>query len=1726
MDPDSDARLPSSGPQRRTRAARVSLNVTPSASSSSLAASPSTPGGKSSGANVRGSPYARPTPSPRAPAEGDHGAASTGTPGLFASLFRGALGSIGWGGASTTPSKKQQTPKDGKTAAAAAVEQGDAFASIGRSPAPNLATPSTRASSRLTTSRSLSHLAPGPRTSTSYAPSPLRGSTTASINNIHNASGSGSGSGTGGAYPPSAWPGASNPVGTSRRSRSRGPSRDASPALTNVSAHVAIRRQPSVGMSSRTSGLYQASTGGYGQGQGRPVSMVAMPTGHSMSEFGAAGASSGGAGAGAGGASFHVPNFSPFAAPAYYRAGSVSASSRGGTPVRRAGSLVPGYAPGTGTGAGAPSPLGPGSRAGSVGGESVGTVFTSGGTPLRRADRRSLNLSSTVVRRTPSMFSISGSGSGSGANHLGLPVGGRGSGRGTTPRRSEGEAMLEQYMKSAEGEEDLERMSVQPGSRMGTPLAQNAYGGRQGSLRAASLLPGAGGARNRSVAPSPSPGPVRGAAGAFRSAGFGRLYSVTPSRGGSPAVGQKRGVESVQGEEWERLDSLSIEPSRKKQVIFNEQEGRYMTVEQMRALQPRRAGPWNTADRILNELEGVRTPLGDSQTLARRALLTGMPLPAHVAVPEPRANISSAKAAANRMLPPSLPLSSGSRAAGNSQSLKPIGPYARRQALHLRMAKRLADQAEGGNKGLSLREQVEAIRARDGDIGAGRTAQVEKKAGGDEDMDEDATATAAAEEEEEKPEPEPEVQQKKTRKGKGKAADVSADADMAGVTPEAESLGSKRTLRPRKAKTPAAEPAPTEKKGGVSKMAKVSAAPPAAEKSDATPEPAKASASSILPSGPAPAPVVDSAAKETAASTLKPKPAKSDAFQVLSDSAARPGSSTSSLRQRTEKKFRQHEKSSTGRFGIDDDDEEGEDGVGNGEDEVTAEELEKISVPKILFPAGFKFGGTGASAGASGSGATSAAPAKSASLFGTPSTASSSTTSALKPPAVNLPALPPPTDLQPATSLFDRMGDKASSSSADFSASPKKVVTFATPISSVTTFQTGSSAGGSSGDTSSAPPASASGFQFKAPTSGAPMFPPAPKAAASTPSDFFSQPTGITAPASSDAGSTPAAAGVPNFFSTSLKKLDTDKPSAPAPAPAAQPSSSGTAVPNFFASSLGKPAGSESQAGSSAATTTTTAPSVPNFFASSSKKSDDASGAAAPASGFSSSAGALKAFTGFGAPAASTSTPAASAPAAAPAKSMFGSFGGAAAAAPASGAPKASAPPTFSFGAPAATSTATTSTNAAPAPTPSASSIFGSMSAAPSSSSVAATSLFGSSPASKKRSADEDASGSGEHGSSSTGESSAKKPFGGLSFGASTPATPPASSAASSLFGQQASKPAAPGFQFGKSTPTPAPAAMTSTFGGGFGSAAATNGDSGGNSMDTGSPPKAGGFGFNFGGGASAGAGGTSSMFGSSNNNGNSGSAPTSATPTSMGFGQSQPAPASGGFAFGGSKPATPTSNNVFGSGMNGGGSMTNSTSAAPPFGFGQANAQSSAPAQNGFGSNAGSGMTLNTKPNFNFGGGSSTPSAGPGGVFTFGSNTPTQSTTPTLTPASAPFQFGGNSAANAAPSASNGSFAFGAGQQQNNTASQGGMGGFAFGASSGPTGGAGLGPGPGSSGSGSAGPASPFLFGASAPQPSAGLPAPAPGAPVFSLGAAPTGGAGGMGGGARPMRALPKRRK
>ncbi|KAK0543960.1 hypothetical protein OC844_007525, partial [Tilletia horrida] len=414
---------------------------------------------------------------------------------------------------------------------------------------------------------------------------------------------------------------------------------------------------------------------------------------------------------------------------------------------------------------------------------------------------------------------------------------------------------------------------------------------------------------------------------------------------------------------------------------------------------PKRAIVRSTADRILTEIEGGGT------------------LPAHFAVPELRANISSVKTAANRMLPPSLPLANkaGNADASGGVAVKPIGPYARRRALNERLAKRRAEEGTAGGEGQpSLLDQVAAIRARDG---MSRTrAIVRDEADEAEDVDEEMEG-----DEGEGKDAEPEPAPKKGRKGKGKAArEPGAEPET-----EAEDTAPRRTLRLRKAKTPAAAAldkasGTDEEKAAARAKAKASAAtdstsaPAPAAKKTSAPEPPKIPAAALVPAA------SSSAAPSGTAQSLPKIKAKEDYFQVIIDGSARAGSSVSSLRQRTEKKFRQHGKGSTGgRFGLDDED----------EDRVPAEELEKIKMPQILFPTGLNYcGGDSAAptATAPAAAASSAAPATNP-----PFRAAATTPAAPKAPAADPPAgLAPPTDARPVTSLFGRLGERPASPDA------------------------------------------------------------------------------------------------------------------------------------------------------------------------------------------------------------------------------------------------------------------------------------------------------------------------------------------------------------------------------------------------------------------------------------------------------------------------------------------------------------------------------------------------------------------------------------------------------------------------------------------------------------------------------------------------------------------------
>ncbi|EST08297.2 hypothetical protein PSEUBRA_002046 [Kalmanozyma brasiliensis GHG001] len=825
-----------------------------------------------------------------------------------------------------------------------------------------------------------------------------------------------------------------------------------------------------------------------------------------------------------------------------------------------------------------------------------------------------------------------------------------------------------------------------------------------------------------------------------------------------------------------------------------------------------------------------------------------------------------------------------------------------------------------------------------------------------------------------------------------------------------------------------------------------------------------------------------SAASKAPASTVK-----KDNFAVKASTGdASAPRERSSLRQGAAKTSRTHQ--SSGKFSAWDEDEEEE-------DLPDASELAKIKLPTNMFPSGFSFGSS------------AAAP---------------STTSA--PASKSAAASAPASQAAGGNSLLGRLGG-FDSSAATASASEEKEAPKA--AATAPSFSFSASTQGAGDKTPK--------FSFGASTAFKQDDNAAKKPAAPSTSDFFSKPA--------EAASTSLSEGkkdgpVPNFFGSTMKKFESKSGDANAPA-ASTPSggfsfgstTSSTASGSDAAAS--KPAPFSFGAKPAAEPTSASAPAKNPFgsFSASSEKKDESAPASKPSffSGASSSSSSAGGFS-FGAPSASAAStgskrgadddaepaakksmpsfsfgaPAASQPAtqtSSPASSGF-SFGTPSAAAaekkddastakPSSGVPnffgakgedasKPAAPAStggFTFGKPSTESSASSSGFGAPKPADAASSSTGFSFGAPKSGTEAskpaggftfgAPSSTGSSPAPETKPA---------AASATTFSFGVPKPASSDTPASSAPASGTTTPNGTFTFGAStnASKPASSGFTFGAPASS-TPAAGSSGGFGGFGTPSApASGANGGEMMDD-SPQKT----------APATTTTPSFTFGSS-------TPAKSATPAPFTFGASAPAANTGSaspstFTFGASAPASNTSSGA--------------AAGAGGFRFGSPAPAGPAPAATSFTFGAPTGSTtpgVGSTPASPF----LAPAAPvtPGGSpFQFGAPAPA---------GSAPFQFGASTSA--APATSTG-FTFGSTAPTTPTAT--GFGTAPFGAAAG---------GFGTPTTPSAQPTG-FTFGAPAGAPQMQQPQPG----LFSMGAAPSGGAApGQSPGGRQIKPLRPRRR
>ncbi|CBQ69895.1 related to Nuclear pore complex protein Nup214 [Sporisorium reilianum SRZ2] len=714
-----------------------------------------------------------------------------------------------------------------------------------------------------------------------------------------------------------------------------------------------------------------------------------------------------------------------------------------------------------------------------------------------------------------------------------------------------------------------------------------------------------------------------------------------------------------------------------------------------------------------------------------------------------------------------------------------------------------------------------------------------------------------------------------------------------------------------------------------------------------------------------------SAATKTPSSALK-----KDNFAVkASTSDPSAPRERSSLRQGAAKTSRTHQ--SSGKFSAWDEDEEEE-------DLPDASELAKIKLPTNMFPSGFSFGG--------------AAPAPAAESK--PAAASDSSSKAAGPAASSA-----------GGSLLGRLGGFDSSAPAAQTDKKEAPKTTAAPAAPSFSFSAPSK------DAPNTMPKFSFGASAAPATASKDGDSTAKKPAAPT-SDFFSKPA---EPASSTSLSEGKKDGpVPNFFGSTMKKLETkstDAPAAPAAtggfsfgAPAAASTAASDAAaskPAPFSFGAAKPAAAESSSTSSSAS---------NPFGSfgakpaeSAEKKQDAAAAPASKPSFFNSSTASSGTGGFSFGAPSTSSAASGSkrdaddddePAAKKSMPSF-SFG-----APAASKPAAPAASGFSFGAPSAPAAAEKKDDATPAKSSGVPNFFGSK---------------------------------GEDAPKPAAPSS-----GGFTFG--KPASD--SSAGSTGFGtsKPAETPASGGFAFGVSKPASADASKPAATGGfSFGAASGANNSAGSSPAPEAKPAASTAPTFSFGAPAKSAASDAAAAASSPTT-----SAPVSGTTTPTGaFVFGAPAASSASSATADSKPA--------GSGFSFGAPSTSSGAAT---GFG-----ATSNAGGGFGgfgakpaASAGGGEMMDDSPQKTApaAGGSSTPS------FTFGS------ATPTATPAAAAAKpAGGMSFAFGTPSASTPAAGAGAGTASPST--------FTFGSAAAPAAGA-------NSNSGAAAGAGGFRFGSPAP--------------------------------------------
>lgn len=363
--------------------------------------------------------------------------------------------------------------------------------------------------------------------------------------------------------------------------------------------------------------------------------------------------------------------------------------------------------------------------------------------------------------------------------------------------------------------------------------------------------------------------------------------------------------------------------AKKKQMVWDPEMG-FISTEELRARQPARPVPRNEAERILDVLEGMRTPLGEARKELNSRPSTPSRLTQTIAIPLPTPSAARSRLSMETPEPPGsagIPTRRGTRA-------------------------RTTQQPEEG-----MRAKLQRSQRATTSTPSRRSTRQTKQPESDEDIEGDQEKASVVSEDDREPTP-----PRRVTRGMAKAQTRGRDEVMS-PPPSAKRSPTKSKSKRGAAKSKQDDEAPEEiSPRKRTARGKAKAASPPAKQQDVMEEEQ--------------APLPSTSAAQTAETEQPALPAaKKSSFQVLSPGSASSEASRqrSTLRQGHEKTSRNHVKS--GKISAWDSDDEDDDA-----DLPDASQLEKIKLPTGLFPDGFKFGG-GSSASSSNGDAAPSKPA-------------------------------------------------------------------------------------------------------------------------------------------------------------------------------------------------------------------------------------------------------------------------------------------------------------------------------------------------------------------------------------------------------------------------------------------------------------------------------------------------------------------------------------------------------------------------------------------------------------------------------------------------------------------------------------------------------------------------------------------------------------------------------